>query len=171
MSNSGNQHILEKMQIVPCIVPVNLATGANTGDWVSLKNYKRCAVVFVKGAGTGGQDPTLTFLQATTVAGAGSKNLTSVTRGDRKAATALTSVGTFTTVTQAAANTFTATDGAAQALWVVDIKAEDLDIDGGFDCMQVNIADPGTGTALGSVLYLLHDPRDVAVPLASAIVD
>lgn len=166
-----NRHFLEKNQVVCGFVPVNMATGANNGDWVSLKNYNRVAIVFVAGAGTAGQDPTLTVLQAKDVTGASSKALT-FTRADIKVATALTSVGIFTTVAQAAANTFALTgDAALQKLLVVDIKAEDLDIDNGFDCVQANIADIGTNSQIGALLYFLHDPREASATLPSAIVD
>jgi hypothetical protein len=168
---SVNQHILEKLQIVPAIVPVNMATGPNNGDWVSLKYYGRCAVVFLAGAGTVGNDPILTLLQAKTVSGGSSKAL-NFTRADYKEATALTSSGQFTTATQAAADTFTIAGSAAlQKLWVVDIKAEDLDIDGGFDCLQASIADVGTNSQIGSALYLLHEPREMSKTLPSAIID
>lgn len=166
-----NRHILEKAQIVPAIIPVNLATGANTGDWVSLKHYGRCAIVFLAGVGTAGQDPTITVLQAKTVAGGSSKAL-NFTRVDRKEATALTGVGQFTTTTQAAANTYTTSGIAnAQKLWVIDIKAEDLDIDNGFDCVQASVGDVGTNSQIGTALYLLHEPRDMSKTLPSAIVD
>lgn len=166
-----NKHILEKMQIVSAIVPVNLATGANAGDWVSLKHYGRCAIVLFTGVGTGSNDPTMTLLQATSVSGTSSKALT-FTRADYKDATALTSLGTFTTVTQTAANTFTVAGSTTmQKLWVIDIKAEDLDIDNGFDCLQLSVADVGSNSQLGCALYLLHEPKDASSSLPSAIVN
>ena len=64
-------HFLEKCQIVSGFVPVNLATAVNTGDYVSLKNYGRCAVVFFAAAGTAGDDPTITLTQAQDVSGTG----------------------------------------------------------------------------------------------------
>lgn len=168
---SLNAHFLEKNQVVGGIVPVNLATGANSGDWVSLKEYGRCAIVLFAGVGTVANDPVITLNQAKDVSGTGSKALT-FTRADVKAATAITSVGQFTTTTQAAANTFTLTgDAALQKIAVIDIKAEDLDIDNNFDCLQATIADVGTNTQLGCVLYFLHNPRDETVPLPSAIID
>ena len=74
--------------------------------------------------------------------------------------------------TQAAANTFALTsDAALQAIAVIDVKAEDLDIDNGFDCLQANVADVGTNSQIGCILYFLHEPRDQVAPLASAIID
>lgn len=166
-----NQHICEKVQIVPAIMPVSLATGANNGDWVSMKNYRRCAIVFLAGVGAASQDPTITVLQSTGVTGTPSKAL-NFTRIDVKQASALTAVGTFTTVTQAAANTYTSdTSGETQKLWVVDIKAEDLDVDNGYDCIQVSVADVGTASQIGTAIYLLHEPAYQSATLPSAIVN
>lgn len=167
-----NQHLLEKLQIAQGFLPVDMQTGANAGDWVSLKNYGRCAVVLFKAVGTAGDDPTITLSQATDVAGTDVKEL-NFTRVDKKqAATNLLAVGTFTTVTQDAGNTFTHADLAEQAaIIVIDIKAEDLDIENGFDCIRASVADIGSNAQLGAMLYILHEPRYGSVPLPSAIAD
>jgi hypothetical protein len=166
-----NKHILEKLQIVAGIIPVDTQTGANNGDWVSLKNYGRCAIVVYKAAGIAGDDPVITVKQASDVSGTGAKALT-FTRVDAKVG-AQTGVGTFTTVTQAAGNTYTDLVSAeAQGLFVIDVQADDLDVDNGFDCVQVSVPDTGAGGAqLGSALYLLHEPRYAATPMLSAIID
>lgn len=164
-----NQHILEKMQIVSAWVPVDLQTAQN-GDYVSLKNYGRCAIVFFAAAGTASDDPTLTLTQAQDVSGTGAKAL-NFTRIDVKQGT-LTAVGTFTTVTQAAGNTYTdATSAEIQKIWVVDVKAEDLDKANGFDCLRLACSDIGSNAQLGCALYLLHEPRYASATLPSAIID
>ena len=120
-------------------------------------------------AGTAGDDPTITLVQAQDVAATGEKPL-NFTRIDTKQGADLTAVGTFTTVIQAAANTYTdATSAEVQAIWVIDIKSEDLDVDNGFDCIKASVSDVGTNAQLGCLLYIGHDPRLVAAPLASAI--
>jgi len=164
-----NQHFLEKVQIASGFVPVDLQTGANAGDWVNMENYGRCAVVFFAAVGTAGDDPTLTLLQATDVAGTGSKAVT-FTRVDHKQGADLEAVGQFTEVSQTAANTYTdATSAEILKIWVVDIMAEDLDIDGGFSCLNAAVADVGLNAQLGCMLYMLHDPRIVTAALPSAI--
>ncbi|RWQ16099.1 hypothetical protein [Mesorhizobium sp.] len=164
-----NQHILEKLQIAAGFVPVSMAT-APTEDWVSLKNFGRMAIVFFKAAGTAGDDPTLTLEQATAVAGTGAKAL-NFTRIDVKQGADLFAIGEFTTIAQAA-NTYTeATSAEAQAIWVLDVKAEDLDVDGGFDCIRASISDIGTNAQLGCLLYLGHEPRYAKAPLPSMIAD
>lgn len=169
-----SQHILEKINICEGWKPVDLQTGANSGDWVSLKNYRRCAVVFVSAIGTNGDDPTLTLAQASAVAGTGNKSLTFTTIYTKQAATDLTTTGTWTKVSQAAAATYTQTDAAEQDLiWVVDIQDDQLDVDNGFDCIRATVADIGTNAQLGTLFYILHDPRypDAPENMLSAIID
>lgn len=164
-----NRHFLEKAQIVGAITPVNMASGANNGDWISMKNYGRCAIVLFKGTGTAAEDPVITLQQATDVAGTSSKSLT-FTRIDYKAGT-LSSVSQFTTVNQAAAGNYTLDAGELEAIAVIDIKAEDLDKSNGFDCLRCNIADVGTTSQIGGVLYFLHEPRFASATLPGAITD
>lgn len=175
-----NIHAVEKMQICQGFLPVAMNSGANSGDWVSLKNYGRCAVVLYKAVGTNGDDPTITINQASDVSGTGSKALT-ITRVDKKqAATNLLAVGQFTTSTTGSpathdtfsTNTWTNSDLAEQAaIVIIDIKAEDLDIANNFDCIQITVADVGTNAQLGCALYILHEPKFSVDPLPSAIVD
>jgi hypothetical protein len=174
-----NMHLLEKIDIVTGILPVALNTNPGAvSDYISLKNYGRCAIVFTKGVGTAGDDPTITLLQAKTVA-AGSAKALNITRVDKKqAATNLLSTGTWTTSTSASpatndtfsTNTWTNSDLAEQAaVVVIDVKAEDLDKANGFDCIIANIGDVGTNAQLGTLSYILHEPR--YVPTSSAIID
>ena len=54
---------------------------------------------------------------------------------------------------------------------MIDVLAEDLDIDNGFDCLRASLADVGVVAQLGAMPYLLHEPRYASDPLPSAIVD
>jgi hypothetical protein len=165
-----NQHILEKLQIVSGFVPIGIGS-TRAGDYVSMKGYGRCTIVFFCAAGPAGDDPVITVTQATAVAPSNAKAL-NFTRIDTKQGADLTAVGTFTTVMQAAANTYTdATSAEVQKIWVIDIKAEDLDVDNGYDCVAASIADAGTATQIGCLLYLLHEPRYASGTLPSAIVN
>lgn len=164
-----NKHILEKIEIVPAIIPQALTT-ARSGDVVSMKNHGRLSIVIFKDAGTNGDDVTITINQCTSIAPSNAKAL-NFTRVDKKQGT-LTSVGTWTTVTQAAAETYTNTDlGGEQALIVIDIMAEDLDQVNGYDCVRVALSDVGTNAQLGCALYILHEPRYVKAGGISAIID
>ena len=163
---------LEQVQVVSAIAPLDLQT-ARDGDWVSLKNYKCCAIIFHKGAGTAGDDPVFRLQQATDIAGAGAKDLSF---GDfwKKQGT-LTSVGVWTKVVHAAAASATgdATSAEDQALYAIEINADELDVDGGFDCLRFRVDDTGVNAQLGSAEYHLFEPRypDSPENMLSAIVN
>lgn len=177
---SLNKHFVEMCHVVSAFLPVAMNSGAPSVDYVSLKNYGRCAIVFFKAIGTNGDDPTITLLQATAVAGTAAKAL-NITRVDKKqAATNLLATGTFVKSTSGSpathdtfsTNTWTNSDLAEQAaVIIIDVKAEDLDIDNGFDCLSFTIADVGTNAQLGCALFILHEPRYPKETLDSAIVD
>jgi hypothetical protein len=163
-----NKLFLEEVQIASGFVPINLATGANAGDWINMKEYAGCAVVFFKAAGTAGDDPTVTLLQALT--NGGSSKALDFTTVFKKQGAALNAIGTFTEVTQALGNTFTHADLAEeQAIIVIDIKADMLDIANGYDWFQASVGDVGTNAQLGCMLYLPYGPRHAAKPLPTAI--
>jgi hypothetical protein len=147
------------VQIVQAIVPVDLATAANNGDWVSLKNHARVVVLVSADAGTAGEDPVITMRQATDNAGTSAKAL-NFTAIWEKVGTQ-TGVATFTKVEQTAANTYTNTvSGEAENLFVLEFRAEELDVANGFDHVQLQVPDTGaTAGKMGSALYLLLDPR------------
>ena len=152
-----NQHILDKIDLVSGIVPINLGS-ARSSDVMSLKNFHRVAIVFFKAAGSASEDPTLTVLQASSVAASNSKAL-NFTEIWTKQGT-LTSVGTWTKTTQDAGNTYTNTSASEnEAIWVIDIQTDALDVDNGFDCIQVTIADAGSTNQLGALLFVGHEPR------------
>lgn len=162
--------LTETAQIAAAIVPVNLATAANAGDWVSLKGYGHVAIVVFKAAGGAGEPPTVTVEQAQDVSGTGHKAL-NFTRVDAKNGAALTAIGEFTKVTQAAANTYALAAGDTQALYVIEFDAAELDLANGFDCVQASIADVGAAAQVGCALYILTDARYAGETMPSALVD
>lgn len=166
-----NNLLVEETQIVMAIVPVDSQSGANNGDWVSLKGWDRCTIVIIKAAGTGSDNPVITPKQAVDVSGTSSKTL-NVTRVDSKVGVQ-TGIGQFTVNTQAAASTYAdAASGAAQAIMVLEYAASDLDVANNFDCLQLTIPDTGSaGAQLISAIYILRGARYATNPTPSAIVD
>ena len=161
---------VERTQVVAGFVPVDMQAGANDGDWIALKNFKSCAVIFFKAAGTAGDDPTLTIEQATDVAGAGAKALDFTTIHVKQGT--LASIGQFTEITQAASNTYTeATSAEVQAIWVVTFGVSELDVNNSFSAIRGRVANIGGNAQLGALLYLLTEPREAKATLDSAIVD
>jgi hypothetical protein len=166
-----NNLFVEEAQIVMAIVPVDSQAGANTGDYVSLKNFERCTIVLIKAAGVAGDDPVITVTQAQDVSGTGVKAL-QITRVDSKVGVQ-TGIGVFTKNTQAAADTYTDLVSAeAQGIFCVEFKAEDLDVNNGFDCLKVAIPDTGAGGAqLLTAIYILRGGKFNPASGVSAIVD
>ncbi|HMJ03128.1 MAG TPA: hypothetical protein VK506_09305 [Conexibacter sp.] len=154
---------LDTHQIVSVIDPVNGATAANNGDWISLKNWRRCAFVVLGAVGIAGEDLAITLRQAKDVSGTSAKDLVGIARVDVKNAVDIETIGTFTKVTQTESATYTNTDsGESQNLFVVEVDAEQLDVNNGFDCVTVNIADTGTTAKLIAVLGILSEPKGKA---------
>lgn len=165
-------YFLEHNEIAAAFVPVDTQTAANPGDYICLKGYEGVAIVFFKAAGTAGDDPVITVNQATDVAGSGAKSL-NLTKHRQKQGT-LTAVTSWTEVTQAAGASITlnATSAESQGLYVIDIKASDLDVAGGFDCLMVNVADTGSaGAQLGCAFYILYGPRYAGAVAVDPITD
>ena len=166
--------LIDNAQIVSGFVPVDTQDGANTGDVVSLKNYRRLTVIFFKAAGTAGDDPVLTFEQGTDVAFGTSKNLATIDEYWSKQGAALTAIGTFTRNTQTASQTveLDGTSAEEQGLYIFEIEVSDLDVDNGYDCVRVTVADTGSaGEQIACMLYILGEPRYGAATMPSAIAD
>lgn len=162
--------LTEEFQFAAGFVPSDLAAAAQSGDWVSLKNYDHLAIVLFKAAGAVGEIPTITVQQAQDVAGTGAKAL-NFTRIDRKDNADLFTVGQFTKVTQAAGNTYAPAAGNTQLLAVIEIEAQDLDKANGFDCVRATLNDVGATAQLGALLYILSGSRYAGQYPPSAIVD
>jgi hypothetical protein len=159
-----NTLALERMQIAAAIAPQALTT-ARTGYVASFKNYRRILVVFFKGIGTAGDDPTITLLQGTDIAFGTSKAINFTKVWTKMDLTKLSDVGQWTETTQSAANTYTdATSAEQMAIWAIEVKAEDLDVDNGYDCIRASISDVGTNAQYGCVFYIGLDPLYPASP-------
>ena len=166
-----NLDFSEQVHLVPAFLPVDMTSGANNGDWVSLENYGKATIIFFMAVGTAADDPTITLQQGKTAAGGTPIDLTVIDRVyTKQAATDLLSTGTNTLVTQAAATTYTDADAGEQAgIWMLDVYAEDLADDYLF--IQASVGDVGSQSQLGCLLYALWPARYGEQALASAIVD
>ena len=146
-------NLFTNSQIAAGFVPFDLQT-ARSGDWVKLYDWADINIIFFKGTGTNNDDPTITLLQATDNAGAGSKAL-NFTKVYKKQGADIHAVGQFTVLTVASGNTYTNTDGHEHAIWGLHIVNADLDLAGGFKYVALNCSDTGTNAQLGCVLYIL----------------
>jgi hypothetical protein len=149
----------EQGTLVPAFDPVDMHTGANNGIWVSMKNYNRMVAVLFKGAGTAGQDPVFTLKQAQDSSGTNAKALNFTRIREKIGATSDLTTSDFTLVTQASANTAQPTSAADSAIIAVDIKASDLDVQGGFSWVQLSVPSVGANAQLGAGFYIMFQAR------------
>lgn len=164
--------LLDLFHPVSAIVPfdVGLGAGALTADYVSLKNYHTCSILWFQGIGTSGEDTTFTLKQAQAVAGTEAKDLI-FHRYHKIVGTDLATVGQFTVVADNNAAALVI-PGATQGIYVIEVPVREMDIANGFDCIGLTASDPGTSAAaLVSCLFFLGSPKFGAAPQVSAIVD
>jgi hypothetical protein len=140
--------------------PVDLSSAAVTGKRVSLKRAAALTIVVFKGAGTAGDDPTVTLKQHTAASSGTSANLAAIDHYYLKNATTLAGTETWTRVTQSAAATIADPGGAgtsAESQQILAIPVLGTSLSDGYSYVSLDIADVGTNAQLGGVLYLLHD--------------
>lgn len=162
---SANARLDEQAKIVVGLSP--LAPSTSVPDYVSLKGYERCSIIIMVNNGTTVTGSAITVKQASAVANTGEKAL-----AFSNVAANLDIAATDTLVdTAVTSNTFTTlTTNDKDALYVVDVKASDLDVAGGFDCIRAGTAD-AANTVVG-VLYVLYPAKYAKnQPVPSAILD
>lgn len=167
-----NNILIEGINMHPAFLPID-TDADQTGDYVSLKDYGKVGVWFIKAAGSANDDPTLTLYEAINVAGDDNQTLAVIdTHWIKQAATNLTGVGTFTRTTQTKAATivFNATSGEQAILDYFEIDAATLS--DGFDCIRVDCANAAdVGPQYATVLYQMLEPRYSGATAVSAIAD
>lgn len=167
---------MEEAQVIDMlgIGPADIDTD-RTLDYVSLKNYGKAVLIISLAAGTAGDDFNFTLRQAQDVAGTGVKDLDAIDAyWIKQAATNLLSVAQFTKTEQTADALVAgdATSAEEVELLVVEVDAEQLDVDNGFDCIGGTLTlDASGGAQYGSVIALLLDPRYPQEPALGAIAD
>lgn len=150
MSLSLNARLSEQCSIIQATGVGDLTSAA----WVSLKGYRKLAIIadFTStGTVSGG---VVTLSQATAVAGTGAKAL-AFTRmlANVDVAAAQTLVETAVT-----ANTFTvATTTGKRVRYIVEIDSDSLDVANSFDC--VKFVSTALVNATGGVTYILYGAR------------
>ena len=157
--------------IHPVITPVDLQTGANTGDWINMANAQHAVLVFHSTVGTAADDYTITLLQAQDNAATGSKALNipsgaSTLAWKKQAATNLTGTSVWSDASgDVSTNTMTnATNAEQDSLVVIEIPGDILDADNGFQYVSITVADIGGNAQLGCAYMLLFGLRYPARP-------
>lgn len=155
-------------------VPVDMSAAANTGKRLAMEGLASVDVVFIKAAGTAGDDPTLTLQSHTAASSGTSANLAVITEYFVKREASLDNDETWQLVTQDAAATLADPGGAGtsaeeQQISVFTVLAGDLPA--GHKYISASVADVGANAQLGTVLYIMHPydgeatPEDYPAPL------
>lgn len=154
-------------QVHPVVGWFPQAATSVEGDYISLKGYGGVSIIIAVDVSSGTDDGAVTLSQAKTVGGGSAKPL----GFDYVYANLDTEASDALVKTAVTSDTFNAGGVTKSCLYVIEVKAEDLDVDNGFDCLKVSVATITNGIA--SVLYLLHTPRFIAQDGShkSAIVD
>lgn len=158
-------------QVTPVVGAIGLLLTSTLGDtdYVSLKSHSRVQIIIAIADGTTVTGSTITLKQATDVAGTSEKALAFT----RMLANTDLSASKNLTETAVTSNTFTTqTTNSKDSLYIIDVKAEDLDLANGFDCIRVD----GTGHAATSsrgaiVLYNLYGKRYSGATPENAVAD
>lgn len=143
-----NAMLSEQVKFVEGLLGVVPST--STPDYVSLKNYERLAVIILVKNATTVTGSAITLKQATAVAGTSEKALAFT----KVYANTDTAAGDVLTATDVTSNTFTTNStNSKNLMYVIEVKAEDLDVNNGFDCVRAGTGDATAATV--TVLYAL----------------
>ncbi len=148
----SNFFSVENGRYVQAFVPIDTNGVGQTGDYVNLKNYRRCAVIIQSGAWAAGT-AAVTLNQAKTNAGGSAKALPFTRYWLSSTLSSTTDVPVETAVVS---NTFNVS--AASKLHVIEVHVNDLDIANGFFWLNVATATPGANATLISGTYYLYNP-------------
>lgn len=142
----------EDVMIVEAIAPIDATGSAHTGNHISMKNASHVTIIIQTGAWAAGTSA-VTLQQSTVVAGTDDKALGFSWMWTNDGATGAAAL----TKTAVTANTFNL--DTALSMYVIEIDADMLDVDNGFDCIELNLATPGANADLVSACYILSGTR------------
>lgn len=162
----AGQYALGRLfDVKPCVVPIDLSSGAQTGLRVNLRDWGGCAFVYFADAGTAGEDVDLDIQQHTVATSGSPADLDVVTQWHSMRETTFDNDETWTTSTQAAGSEIDLGDdeGEVQCMAVVEVTADQLS--DGYSWVSCNVTDPGTTTGkLGCVIAIRYDPKRGRAP-------
>lgn len=159
-----NGRLIDNVKTVTGCAPAALTTTAGDGDYVSLKSFRYLRITIAILNGTTVTGGTITLKQATDVAGTSEKALSFAKMF------ANTDTGASDTLTETAVTSDTFTTNATNGkklLYQIEVRVSDLDINHGFDCVRVEVAD--MANAIGVVLYDLYGNRG-SNPLSVSVI-
>lgn len=149
-----NARLDESVYLVQATSAAALTSTAGDAAYVSMKGYERICIVLDVTNATSVTGGTITLKQATAVAGTSEKALAFT----RMLANTDVAASQAMTETSVSSNTFTTdTTNSKRLRYVMDVKASDLDVANGFDCLRLDST--GMANAVGSVTYMLYGAK------------
>lgn len=144
----------ESVQVVEGFAPIDTNGVGQTGNMICLKGSAHCMIIINTGAWAAGATG-ITLEQATDVTDSAS---TSKALGFSWMWTNIAATGASLLVkTAVTSNTFDI--GTAASMHIIDVPADTLDIDNGYDCMQILTDTPGANADLIQATYILSGTR------------
>lgn len=138
--------LIENGKPVTLLQPQSVSNSAKTTLWVSFRNWKRLQIVILIGAnaGTSTNHVAVTLKQAQDSSGTGSKALSFDQYYVGTISQSLDTL-TATTVTN---DTFNVIAGTANQIYLIELLDTQLDLNNGFQWVQVNLAASGEAAAI-----------------------
>jgi hypothetical protein len=154
-----NARLVEFSRIIPAFGPIDTNGAGQNGAWVSMENYRRCAIVLTSGAWAGGTIA-ITLEQAQDATGTGAEALSF----DKyyqvfNVADTPEDLASETPVVNGTYNF-----GGPHLTHVIEMRAADLDITNGFTFLRVQTASPGANADLIEAHYVLYKGGYVGKP-------
>lgn len=155
----------ENLNIAIGFAVIDMATGANAGDVVHMDYWGECLIVLIKEAGAVGEPPVITVEQTVEIGGSPKALTIRDSYGYVKKGADLQAVDTWTKTAMTTANTLNLAAGDNQAIAALHVKASDLDMANGYNCIKASVAKTGaTGGQLGTLIYIMGSPRWTPAP-------
>lgn len=155
--------LIENTNPVIAIEVADYTSLAGTGDVITMRDYNKCLILIQTGAWAAGT-AAVTIKEVTAITGAAGATALTFTVMYSKLNTA--SAFTQNAVT---ANTFNLS--AADTIYAIEIKADDLTVSSGFEGIRLDIASPGANADFYGATYILYEPRHADATQSDAIAD
>lgn len=134
-----------------------LNSGGIAGDRFSMKNYSRVAVVIGLAPASGTDPSAVTLKQSKSVDNSPvTEKALAFSKMYKNGAPGTSDTLVETAVTS---DTFSTSALAALELYVIEVDEQDLDIDNGFDCIRVDMTDPGSVSTPAFALYIGYEGK------------
>lgn len=151
----AGQPLVENAKIVQALYPQDVNNVDTNTTYVSMENYGHATLVVQVGVmNASAAGITGTLYQATAVAGTSAKVLGAVSNYWQNGINGAIYTNTTTTL-----HGFALNSASDMKLFVVEVDASDLDVQNGFDCIQMDFDTPSAHSQILNALWILTEPR------------